>query len=916
MFRKIITILLFLNAYLSFAQEQFKIKGLVKDQIDLPLADVSVVVGNASDSIQIISTTTDENGQFNIEIPKRSTPFYIIFDDPIEGVITKNFSQLTTDLDLGTILLSPQTYQLKEVLITTTDPIVVKNDTIEYNASSYKVKPNANLEALLRELPGVDIDDDGKLTVNGKEVNEILIDGEPFFGTDGKIALENIPADIIKKIQVSDYKTRNEKFSGERSRSDKSSINVTLREDKKQGYMVKGTVGYGTDNRYESNIMANYFKGSKKISLIGSSNDIASTGLSTGAGSFGRGGMGRRGGNGITNSSSIGLNYTDKINDRLNVGANYNFNHSYNKNDNYTRRENLLPENTYTEESNSLSKSESFGHTLGATLEWNKDLTKIYFTPSFTSNKNTSSNKSDSQSKDADGVLRNESYGDNKSESNANTFNSQISLYQGFRNKSYINTDVNLSFGKTDTEDRINKSTFFSNRPADIRNQLGNTTNKSNSVSVNFNYNIPITDSVKIALGTAYKYNLNENDDITWDYDEITGQFVAQNDLLSRYIKTNLNTFSPYAEIQLNKNKISGNIKAGTDIFNQDNYGFYNQQQYFLNVKEVLPSLQSTIRYKAGNNNLSLNYQYNTSIASSNQLLAIENLSNPLVTYVGNPDLNPNKAHQVSFNFSNFDRQTRQGLNANVSYNYSTSSIVNYSEVDENLVTRSTYRNVEGNYRLNGNVFYSKQLNKSGNKLNLNVGVNSSYARQQGYRNSRLYTAFNSTISPNIRLTWNWNDYVTISPSYNFRFTNSKYENYSIDQQSNTTHSFNVRTITTWPKNLTWTNELSYNNNSRMAAGFRRDFFLWNMQLMYSFFDKKMEAGIKVYDILNQNNSYTRTISDEFISDQRNTILTRFVMFSLTFNLNQFGGKSSNTPQDMERPRGENRGGRMGSGNF
>lgn len=916
MFRKIITILLFLNAYLSFAQEQFKIKGLVKDQIDLPLADVSVVVGNASDSIQIISTTTDENGQFNIEIPKRSTPFYIIFDDPIEGVITKNFSQLTTDLDLGTILLSPQTYQLKEVLITTTDPIVVKNDTIEYNASSYKVKPNANLEALLRELPGVDIDDDGKLTVNGKEVNEILIDGEPFFGTDGKIALENIPADIIKKIQVSDYKTRNEKFSGERSRSDKSSINVTLREDKKQGYMVKGTVGYGTDNRYESNIMANYFKGSKKISLIGSSNDIASTGLSTGAGSFGRGGMGRRGGNGITNSSSIGLNYTDKINDRLNVGANYNFNHSYNKNDNYTRRENLLPENTYTEESNSLSKSESFGHTLGATLEWNKDLTKIYFTPSFTSNKNTSSNKSDSQSKDADGVLRNESYGDNKSESNANTFNSQISLYQGFRNKSYINTDVNLSFGKTDTEDRINKSTFFSNRPADIRNQLGNTTNKSNSVSVNFNYNIPITDSVKIALGTAYKYNLNENDDITWDYDEITGQFVAQNDLLSRYIKTNLNTFSPYAEIQLNKNKISGNIKAGTDIFNQDNYGFYNQQQYFLNVKEVLPSLQSTIRYKAGNNNLSLNYQYNTSIASSNQLLAIENLSNPLVTYVGNPDLNPNKAHQVSFNFSNFDRQTRQGLNANVSYNYSTSSIVNYSEVDENLVTRSTYRNVEGNYRLNGNVFYSKQLNKSGNKLNLNVGVNSSYARQQGYRNSRLYTAFNSTISPNIRLTWNWNDYVTISPSYNFRFTNSKYENYSIDQQSNTTHSFNVRTITTWPKNLTWTNELSYNNNSRMAAGFRRDFFLWNMQLMYSFFDKKMEAGIKVYDILNQNNSYTRTISDEFISDQRNTILTRFVMFSLTFNLNQFGGKSSNTPQDIERPRGENRGGRMGSGNF
>ena len=912
MFKRIITFLLFFSALVTFAQEQFKIKGKIQDQIELPLTDVSIIVGNKSDSIQIATSSTDEEGNFIFEIPKRDTPFYIIFDDPMEGVTTREFTKLTSDMDLGVITISPEILQLKEVLITTTDPVVIKSDTIEFNASSYKVKPNANLEALLRELPGVDIDDDGKLTVNGKEVNEILIDGEPFFGTDGKIALENIPADIIKKIQVSDYKTRNEKFSGERSRSDKSSINVTLKEDKKQGYMVKGTVGYGTDNRYESNIMANYFKGSRKISLIGSSNDIASTGLSNGAGSFGRGGIGRRGGNGITNSSSIGLNYTDKINDQLSVGGNYNFNHSYNKNDNYTRRENLLPENTYTEESNTLSKTETFGHNLGATLEWNKNLTKIYFTPSFKLNRSSSSNKSDSQSWDADGILRNESYGETKRESDTNTFDSQISWYQGFKNKSYINANADVSIGTTDSENRIQQSTFFANKPDDIRNQLNNTNNKTNSVGFDFNYNIPVTDSLKIALGSRYAYNYKENDDITWDYDELTDQFIGRNDLLSRYTETTLNTFSPYAEIQLNKKKFSGNIKAGTNIYNQDNFGFYNNENYFLNVKEVLPSLQSTIRYQAGNNSLAFNYQYNTSIASTDQLLAIENLSNPLVTYVGNPDLNPNKSHQLSLNFSNFDRKTRQGLNANLTYNYNTSSIVNYSEVDENLMTISSYTNVEGNYRLNGNLFYSKQLSKSGNKLNLNVGLNSSYARQQGYRNSRLYTAYNSTISPNIRFTWNWNDYVTISPSYNFRFTNSKYENYSIDQQSNTTHSFNLRTITTWPKNLTWTNELSYNNNSRMAAGFRRDFFLWNMQMMYSFFDNKIEAGFKIYDILNQNNSYTRTISEEFISDQRNTILTRFIMFSLTFNLNQFGGKSTGPSNEFNRPRGGNRGGRMG----
>ena len=905
MLKNLSTLLLFLLANFIFAQEQFKIKGTLVNEMEFPIIDALITVGNTADSTQIATTVTNEEGQFEVQISPRKTPFYILFEDAIEGSTTKSFAQLEADLTLGNIKILPkEVYSLKEVLIKTTSPVVVKNDTIEFDAASFKVKPNANLEALLRELPGVDIDDNGKITVNGKDVNEILIDGEPFFGTDGKVAIENLPADIIKKIQVPDFKTKNERFSGERSRSDKSSINITLKEDKKQGYMVKGTAGYGTDNHYESNLMANYFKGSKKISLIGSSNDIASTGLATGAGSFGRGGMGRRGGNGITNSSSIGLNYSDKLSDRLTVGANYNFNHSYNKNENYTRRENLLPDNTYTEESNALTNSESFGHTLSGSVDWNKNLTKIYFIPSFTHNQSTSRNISDSKSWDAEGELRNESNGISKNETSSNNFNAQVSLYQGFKNKTYLNADLNTTFNHSNNENRINQNTYFSNKPADIRNQLANNTNESNSVQFNFNYNIPITDSVKISVGSKYAYNLSQKDDLTWDYDELTGQFVSRNDLLSRYIKTNLNTFSPYAEIQLNKKKFSGNIKAGTNVYNQDNYGFYNQRDYNLNVVEVLPSLQSTIRYQNNNNTYSINYQYNTSIASADQLLAIENLSNPLVTYVGNPDLDPNKAHQLSFNFSNFDRQTRQGLNANLSYNYNVSSIVNYSQVDEDLMTRSSYTNVEGNYRVNGLLNYTKQLNKSGNKVNLNVGINASYARQQAYRNSALYTAYNSTISPNVRLTWNWNEYLTISPSYNFRFTNSKYQNYSIDEQSNTTHAFNIRTVTTYPKNLTWTNELSYNYNSRMSAGFNRDFFLWNMQLMYAFFDKKMEAGVKVYDILNQNNSYTRTISDEYISDQRNTILTRFLMFSVTFNLNQFGGKNAGPSQNNERPRG------------
>jgi len=919
MYKILSTLTLLLLPIFIFAQQQIKISGKVQDQLEIPLFDTPVIIGNSADSTQIKQTFTNDNGNFNLLIDPINNPFYIIIEDPIEGIFKRNFEAIDTNLDLGTITLTPQTYQLKEVILTTASPVVIKNDTIEFDANSFKVKPNANLEALLRELPGVDIDESGKITVNGKDVNEILIDGEPFFGTDGKVALENLPADVIKKIQVSDFKTKNEKFSGERSRSEKSSINVTLKEDKKMGYMIKGTAGYGTNERYEGNLMANYFKGNKKISLLASSNDIASTGLATGAGSFGRGGMGRRGSNGITNSSNIGLNYNDKINDKLTIGSSYNYNHSYNKNENYTRQENLLPNNIYTTESNTKTKSNNYSNQLSANVEWTNNQTKIFFSPSYNYNTSNSKRSFDSQSINENGELRNENFGDNRTNSKTNTFNSNFNLYQGFKNKSYLNFSANLNLGDTDQKSFINQSTIFytGNTPNDIRNQLEKVKSKNNSITADLNYVLPITDSLKVAVGTIYDYNFLKDDNVTWNYDDLLGQYVVENSALTRFTETTLNKFTPYAELILNKNKISGSIKAGSNFYNQKNYGLYQRQAYNLKTEETLPHLQANFRYKQGNNAYSLNYNYVTSLASSTQLLAIENLSNPLNIFIGNPDLNPNKAHQLTFNFSNFDRKTRQGLNANLSYLYNTSSIVSRSFVDENLITRSSYTNVEGNYRLNGNLFWSKQLNKSGNKLNLNVGLNSSYARQQGYRNNVLYTAFNSAIIPSIRLTWSWKDYLTLSPSYNLRFSNSKYENYTIDQQTNTIHNFSLRTITTWPERLTWTNDFSYNNNSRLAAGFKRDFFLWNTQIMYSFYQKKFEAGIKIYDILNQNNSYTRTISDEFVRDERNTILTRFIMFSLTFNLNQFGGKNSGSNQNFDTPRDRgNRGGMMGRPQF
>src|SRR5690606_30657777 len=149
-----------------------------------------------------------------------------------------------------------------------------------FNASSFKVRPDANVETLLKQLPGVEVSSDGKITVNGKEVNQILVNGKPFFDADGKIALQNLPAEIINKVQVTDKKTKEQEISGEASTTDDLSINLTIDEDKNKGYFGRIMAGYGTDNRYETSGLVNYFKGDLRVSVLASSNNINASGFS------------------------------------------------------------------------------------------------------------------------------------------------------------------------------------------------------------------------------------------------------------------------------------------------------------------------------------------------------------------------------------------------------------------------------------------------------------------------------------------------------------------------------------------------------------------------------------------------------------------------------------------------------------
>ncbi|WP_294738488.1 carboxypeptidase-like regulatory domain-containing protein, partial [uncultured Flavobacterium sp.] len=277
---KKITLLLFLCSAVSFGQN-VTIKGQVTDPDNYPLESATIYLTSVKDSTVIDYTISDKKGNWEIRTRSKQEPVnlkisFIGFSD-----FRQKLNNLTQDKDFGILKMSDNPTELNEVVIKNEiPPIRIKSDTLEFNASSFKVRPDSNVQTLLKQLPGVDIDSDGKITVNGKEVNQILVNGKPFFDKDGKVALQNLPAEIIDKVQVTDTKTKKEELTGKAASGDNASINLTIQKDKNKGFFGKFMGGYGTDDRYESSALVNYFKDKRKISILASSNNINSSGFS------------------------------------------------------------------------------------------------------------------------------------------------------------------------------------------------------------------------------------------------------------------------------------------------------------------------------------------------------------------------------------------------------------------------------------------------------------------------------------------------------------------------------------------------------------------------------------------------------------------------------------------------------------
>lgn len=910
----ILTVLLGLTTV--YSQNSVQITGKVLNTNKIPLDIATIYLNKAADSTIVDYTISEVTGSFSLSVKPTSQPTYLIITADGYKDFVKTFEKLENDFNLQNVLLEKSSSnKLNEIVINANvAPVKIKKDTLEFNASSFKVREDATVKSLLEQLPGVIVGDDGKIRVNGKEVNNILINGKPFFDESGKVILNNLPANMIEKVQVTDYKTKEQKQANEASTSDQKTINLTIKEDKNKGFFGNITGGYGSNERYESSLLLNYFNKDRKISVLASSNNINSLGFSNNDifdnmassrsnsfsysedGTIDVNGVSFGGGKGIYSTNMLGINYSETFKKNHYVGANYIFNQIDYDNKNISRTENLLPNQRLLTESESNQGQNSIAHNAGIEVETKlSDNLTLNIVPSIATSDVEFSSNGNSATSDLNNVILNDRNYTNLVKTDQKNISNKMSLVKSFKKKGRnLITSFNINF-KDSKEDAINISNnnFYETNTTDNRNQNINTQNKANEITTGIRFKEPITTNQELTVGFEYKNSKTTRDRNAFNLNNLNNTYndVDANLTFDNQLKTN--EFAPSFGFKQNIKKGYFSVNTTSKITDYTLQSNFSGNWFQQNKVEVLPQITSTIFIPIANqSNIYIHYNYNEQINQLYHLAPVQDFSNPLSTTIGNSDLKNKQSHSVYANYYKYNPETKSGIYSYLGSQINTRGVLNNFTYDQDFKGTLTF--VNGNAGSSSyfglGTYKTRNLNEK-NSISIHAGINSNYSVGHGFTNSQKFSSYSLDINPSLSLSFKRKDIFDIQSSYSYNNTQVDYKNYTIDQTNFSRHTAKILTTLYWPKNIVFGNDLTYTYNTNISDGFKKDFFLWNTSLGYKFFNERFTAKVKVYDILNQNQNVRRNATATQISDEYNTILKRYVMFSLTYKLSKFGEK-------------------------
>jgi len=926
-----------------------QVKGIVIDSAAKKPVD-KVVVGMVikSNPTDTIYTFTDEKGQFRFDIVPSSN-FSVTIRNmgfrPVSKFIPVTKSEKT--IDIGAFILTPWGKTLDEVIVQAA-AIIVKEDTVEYNASSFKVKENAVVEDLLKKMPGIAVDKDGNVTAQGKSVTRVKVNGKDFFGGDVKTATKELPANIVDKIQVIDDYGDQSTVSGIKDGDPDKIINITIKKDKNKGFFGRATVGAGTEDRYQASFNGNYFNNNKQISLVANSNNtnaslfdfggggnrgatsMIRTGMSamsdmggmSGARNLMQGGFGQFGGSnsGISSTNSFGFNYRDQWSKRISVYGSYSYSHKNTSQVQSTSSQNFYETSSFinNQDLNALTIGES--HRATFNMEYQVDsFNYLKISPAFSYGGNDGNSNTAFVYSKTDGTKTSD--GTNTSGTNSNTPNiSATILYNHKFRKRGRNFSASISYGNSEsnsTQDIANLSYQYTSPGAGPRNlfQFIDQENTNYNYGVRFTYSEPISKHRSIDLSYSHNLNYARNDKETFNVDSSTKVRTLNNFLSNDYennyynnrmgvsLRTTMKKYTYTLGVSVQPVDLKGKSITKDSSFNTISRA---------NIFPIARMSYNFTKTKA----INANYSGNATQPTFSQLQPVTDFSNPQIVSAGNPNLRPAITHNVNLSFSNFNFITGKVLFTNLTFSTIKNQIVYKTARLGNAGTSiSIPENVSGYYNALG--FYTFSRPYKNRKYVITVNGSANYNHNISLTDSVMLAGNNLTenldlrkiigsnwiVSQGLNFEFNYKEWLELGTGVSYSINDNKYKGADgKDLSSFQNSSSNAWTISNninvdLTKRLVLKYDFDYTINSGLASSVTKNLAIMNASLEQQLFKKKNGIiKLAAYDLFKQNSNISRSVNANSIIDTRTNRLTRYFMLTFTYRLQKFQGAKTDGP--------------------
>ena len=935
-----LVLLIGISTTLSFAQGQSQgkgritVSGTVMDKEDnSPIMQATVQLLSLPDSTMAVGNVTDPNGHFSMNVRPGKYVLKVSYVGYLNYMKQYQLSGAKPTLNVGKIALSTDAIMLKEAVVTAEAPqVTVSGDTLGYNASAYRTPEGAMLEELVKKLPGAEVDDDGNVKINGKEVKKLMVDGKEFFGGDVKTGLQNLPVDMVEKISAYDRQSDNARITGIDDGEEETVLDLTVKKGMNQGWVGNIDGGIGTEDRYTASANINRFAShgdnSRQFSFIGKANNVNDQ-------RFGGGGGPRwRRNNGLTASKMLGLNYAMETKN-FEFGASARYNYRDNDVQRIGQVENFLTTGG-SQYQNNISADRSKNQNLNGHLrmEWRPDSMTTLFMRGNVSWGNTESasnsleatfsedpylavlNPNDYLGFDAAGNLAldtirlNASKKAGLSESNSLSanFNMQLTRKLSDNGRNFTLRAIG-SYGDSESErfsDNITR--FYGDGIVTVEDTIRRyITTPSNNYNIGgeVSYSEPLADKVYLQFSYKFQYGYSESDNSTYNLpfgwvlaDGLPGTFAQhKNEWLdkdqSKYAEYKKYNHDARVTFRVNRNtwRLSAGmafrpqhtkleyVKGKTDTIATRNVFNFSPEVDF----RYQPQKQTQLRFS---------YRGRTSDPSMENLLPITDNSDPLNIRTGNPGLKPSFSHNMNMHFNTFNMDAQRGIFSALNGSFTQNAITNKVTYAANGVRTSEPVNINGNWNMFG-MFGINTAFKNNKKFTVGTFTNASYNNNVGYIGDLKNTTTGLTIGERLNGTYR-NDWLEVGLNGSLNYTFEKDKLNSLNNQEPYTFSYggNLQVYTPWKMTIS-TNMTNQARRGYTDTSMNRNELIWNAQVAQSFLKGALTLSFEWNDILQEQSNITRSYNDKGRSVYTYNGVNSYGMIRAIYRLNIFGSKEA-----------------------